>query len=340
MKIIFTICSNNYLAQAKALGDSIKKTNPDYTFFIGLVDLLSEEINYQEEIGHPIILTHEIGIPDFDSLWRKYNIIELNTCVKPFYFEYFTKKYSELTHLMYFDPDTFLFGNLSAVEKELMDGKEIILTPHILTPIPIDNKMPSEQTFLNYGTYNLGFIGVKNPNNNLPFFKWWGERTYNIGYDKVSEGLFVDQLWMNLTPIFFKNCVVSRNPGLNMGPWNLHERYLSKDEFSNLIINKNEELIFYHFSNYKYSSPDVLASYYDRFSFSTRTDLIELYSDYRKKLILNNIEKLSFLQCHYVLLRKKLLEQESIRKQKEADEILKNRSLKTKIKDKLKSYLK
>ena len=40
MKIIFTICSNNYLAQAKALGDSVLQTNPDYTFFIGLVDEL------------------------------------------------------------------------------------------------------------------------------------------------------------------------------------------------------------------------------------------------------------------------------------------------------------
>lgn len=340
MKIIFTICSNNYLAQAKALGDSIKKTNPDYIFFIGLVDLLSEEINYDEEIGHPIILSHEIGIPEFESLWKKYNIIELNTCVKPFYLEYFTEKYCDLTHLMYFDPDTYIFGNLSNIEKELVNNKEIILTPHILSPIPIDEKMPNEQIFLNYGTYNLGFIGVKNPKNNIPFFKWWSERTYNSGYDKVSEGLFVDQLWMNLTPIFFGNCIISKNPGLNMGPWNLHERYLSKNEASNLVINKNEELIFYHFSNYKYNLPNILASYYDRFSFETRTDLVELYNDYRNTLILNNIEKLSLLKCYYVILRDTLLQQESLKKQEEWDKILKNRSLKTKIKDKLRSYLK
>lgn len=333
MKIIFTICSNNYLAQAKALGDSILETNPEYRFFIGLVDTLSPEINYETEIGHPVILANEIGIPDFESLWEKYNIIELNTCVKPFFLEYFTNQYKDLSYLMYFDPDTFVFGNIADIEAEFIDGKEIILTPHILTPIPLDGKMPNEHLFLNFGTYNLGFIGIKNPSNNISFFKWWGERTYNIGFDRVSEGLFVDQLWMNFTPIFYSNTVVSKNAGLNMGPWNLHERYLSKTSEQKWIVNKNIELVFYHFSNYKFSKPEILASYYDRFGFDDRKDLIELYKDYLEILIQNNIEKLSGLKCHYVTLRNDYLENKKVQQPV-------SKSLKTKIKDKLKSYIK
>lgn len=333
MKIIFTICSNNYLAQAKALGDSILETNPEYRFFIGLVDTLSPEINYETEIGHPVILANEIGIPDFESLWEKYNIIELNTCVKPFFLEYFTNQYKDLSYLMYFDPDTFVFGNIADIEAEFIDGKEIILTPHVLTPIPLDGKMPNEHLFLNFGTYNLGFIGIKNPSNNISFFKWWGERTYNIGFDRVSEGLFVDQLWMNFTPIFYSNTVVSKNAGLNMGPWNLHERYLSKTSEQKWIVNKNIELVFYHFSNYKFSKPEILASYYDRFGFDDRKDLIELYKDYLEILIQNNIEKLSGLKCHYVTLRNDYLENKKVQQPV-------SKSLKTKIKDKLKSYIK
>lgn len=344
MKIIFTICSNNYLAQAKALGDSLKNTNPEYVFFIGLVDHLSPDINYEKEISHPIILSHEIGIPNFESLWEKYNIIELNTCVKPFYFEYFTEKYPDLSYLMYFDPDTFVFGNLSNIEDELKNEKEIILTPHILTPIPLDGKMPNEQTFLNYGTYNLGFIGIKNPIKNLSFFKWWGDRTYQIGYDKVAEGLFVDQLWMNFTPLFFKNTVISRNMGLNMGPWNLHERKITLNKDSNFTVNNKDELIFYHFSNYKFNKPEILASYYDRFTFEERKDLVDIYKKYRNILIENNIEKLSVLKCYYVKLRENFLleikKEDALKKQKEWDDILKNRSFKSKLKDKLRNLLK
>ena len=343
MKIVFTICSNNYLAQAKALGDSLVQTNPDYLFFIGLVDHLSNDIDYEKEIGHPIILSHEIGIPDFDLLWKKYDIIELNTCVKPFFLEYFTEKYTTHSHLMYFDPDTFIFGNLSNIENELSASKEIIITPHILTPLPLDGKMPNEQTFLNYGIYNLGFIGIKNPSKNIPFFKWWGERTHQIGYNNVSEGLFVDQLWINLIPLFQTNAIVSRNLGLNMAPWNLHERTLSKRDNNKWMVNNEYELIFYHFSNYKYNKPNILASYYDRFTFNNREDVTPLYEEYKKLLIENNIEKLSVIPCYYVNERKTFLEQqekESLEKrQQEWKEILKNRSLKTKIKDKIKRFL-
>jgi hypothetical protein len=336
MKIIFTICSNNYLAQAKALGDSILETNPDYQFFIGLVDTLSPEINYDTEIGHPIILSKELGITDFDSLWKKYNIIELNTCLKPFYLKYFTKNNSDLTHLMYFDPDTLVFGNLEDIENELTVNKEIILTPHILNPIPLDDKLPSESIFLNYGLYNLGFIGIKNPKNNLSFFEWWGERTYKIGYDKVAQGLFVDQLWMNLTPLFFDNTVISKNLGLNMAPWNLHERIITKSQNKILTVNNKNKLIFYHFSNYKFNNPEILATYYNRFSFDNRKDLVDLYDEYRELLLKNNIEKLSVLNCYYVELRNNLLKEEDQKKQNECY----IRSLKNKIKDKLISFLK
>ena len=38
MQIVFTLCSINYLAQAKTLGDSVLRHNPGYKFIIGLID--------------------------------------------------------------------------------------------------------------------------------------------------------------------------------------------------------------------------------------------------------------------------------------------------------------
>ncbi|HEX4374282.1 MAG TPA: hypothetical protein VHZ50_13355, partial [Puia sp.] len=82
----FTICSNNYLAQATVLGNSVKLHNPSYQFTIFLVDEKNEKIDY-EKIGHEIIPVHLIE-PDLDKLVLKYDIIELNTCIKPRIFEY------------------------------------------------------------------------------------------------------------------------------------------------------------------------------------------------------------------------------------------------------------
>jgi len=44
MKIIFSICSNNFLAQAKTLVDSLSRFAPEYKIFIILVDKQNSEI--------------------------------------------------------------------------------------------------------------------------------------------------------------------------------------------------------------------------------------------------------------------------------------------------------
>lgn len=79
-----------------------------------------------------------------------------------------------------------------------------------------------------------------------------------------------------------------------------------------------------------------MASYYDRFSFEKRNDLVGLYNNYRDLLIKNNIEKLSTKNCYYIELRNNLLKDEELKKQEDWNK----RSLIIKIKDKLKSFLK
>jgi hypothetical protein len=314
MKIAFTLCSNNYLAQAKTLGDSIKLKNPEYQFFIGLVDTLSPEIDYDEEIGHQIILSNEIEIPDFDDLWKKYSIIEFNTCVKPFYFQYFIKKFKPIDFLFYLDPDILIYDDIKIIENEFDDTAGLLLTPHILSPIPLDDKTPGENIFLNYGVFNLGFLGLKNPELSIQFIEWWKERTYHLGFDQTEKGLFVDQLWFNLVPIFFKNVKISKHPGLNMAPWNLHERKLS-GENAILFLNQSVHLVFYHFSKYKFNEQHSISDRYDRYVFKDNPALQKLYTNYHKLLRDNGIEKYSEILCFYMVMRKEYFENEERKKE-------------------------
>ena len=63
--------------------------------------------------------------------------------------------------------------------------------------------------------------------------EWWEKRCLKIGFDRPCEGLFVDQLWISLVPLFFSDVIIMRHKGLNMAPWNLHERAIAavkKDE--------------------------------------------------------------------------------------------------------------
>ncbi len=279
MKITFTICSNNYLAYAKVLGKSLKSRDPDLKFFIFLCDQKNPEIKY-ESLADEVIAMHDIE-PEMNTLASKYNIIELNTCVKPRIIEYlFNDRNAD--KVIFFDPDIKMYDSIRGLFDEL-DNASIILTPHINTPIPFDNKKPTENHFLNFGIYNLGFIGLKNNEECKKFIDWWKKHTYNHGYIDVYKGIFVDQLPVNLVPVFFKNVKILDNRGLNMAPWNLHERYLTIKE-NTYLVNESEKLCFFHFSSFKANVYELPLSQYDRFNLSNRPDIQSIYSDYNNEL--------------------------------------------------------
>lgn len=77
------------------------------------------------------------------------------------------------------------------------------------------------------------------------------------------------------------------DPGYNISYWNLHERYISKSG-DYYMVNNISPLVFYHFSGFDPLNEEVLSKYQDRFSFSDRKDIIDLFHDYVQKLIGNN----------------------------------------------------
>src|SRR5688572_17836365 len=88
MTIAFTVCSNNFLAQAKTLSDSLLHHNPGIKLFIFLADELHASVDYGFFTPAEIIVVNEKIVPEFKELVEKYSIIELNSDLKPFLFEY------------------------------------------------------------------------------------------------------------------------------------------------------------------------------------------------------------------------------------------------------------
>jgi len=313
MKLAFTICSNNYLAQAKILGDSLLERNPNYKFIIGLCDELSEDIDYSFFENIEIITVSEINIYCFDEIIKKYDIIELNTSIKPSFFKYFISKYQDLETIIYFDPDIQIFNNLKILDNYLKSD-DILLTPHVLIPIGVDDLSPSENLFLNYGIYNLGFLALNPTNQNTSvFLDWWEEKTLTIGFNKVSDGLFVDQLWINLVPIFFNKVKVLYEFGFNVAPWNLHERNLMHKKNNEYVMEDNSKLVFYHFSNYNYLKPELFSKFYNRYnSVVLSKEIFELYNQYHIKLIQNKIAFFSGIKCHFIKEEAKVVKKKNL----------------------------
>lgn len=310
MKIVFTICSNNYLSQAKTLGDSLMKYNPDYKFIIGLCDKKNELVDYSFFEPYEIIEVEELNIPNFDWMIYNYYIIELNTSIKSFFFQYFIQKYKDLETIMYFDPDIKIFNKLSFIEDELQD-KAALLTPHILSPIPLDKKTPQEINFLNYGIYNLGFLAIKPCESACKMLEWWSERMAVQCFDRVAEGLFVDQLPMNFAPIFFEKVCASHSPGYNYAYWNFHERKVTIKD-GEYFINQQYPLVFLHYSSFKPSQPIDISFHQSRYKLEPGTLLHNLFSEYAEELINNKYVELKEIKCYYSVLRDNYLKEKSL----------------------------
>lgn len=298
MNVVFTICSNNYLAQAKTMLDSVLEFNTSHYTVIVLCDIKNNEIDYSFFEPHLIVEASELNISEFARIQSKYNIIELNTSLKPFAFQYLYKKYQEAQIVLYLDPDIEVLSPLSQIECKLIESS-ILLTPHILFPIDFDGLEPTENLFAQYGMYNLGFLGTKRGPDTEDLLYWWSERMLHNCYDKPSIGVFVDQLPMNYAPIFFNNVTVSKNEGVNVAPWNLHERNITKEN-GKYYVNGKDPLIFYHFSSLRTHNHLTLpTSAYSRGRIFADSATYQLYDNYMQKIYANGYETFSEIPCAY-----------------------------------------
>ena len=296
MIIAFTICSNNYLAHAKTLGDSYLQHHSGHRFIIGLVDKLIDGYDYSFLNAFEVVPVETLEIDGFDNLVAKYNIMELNTAVKPSYFNYIFEHYTA-QNVVYLDPDLWVSSAFTEVF-DFLKYKNIVLTPHMLSPIDDGHSLNDFQLLRN-GIFNLGFIALSNFSAVAHFLKFWHERVTRYGFAKSKEGMFYDQLWVNYVPAFYDSYAVLRHLGYNMANWNLHERVVTRVEQRGFLINNEFHLRFFHFSGYKASKPDTIASYSNRFDFESRPDVRPLFDIYRALLIQNKVEDISKLGVFY-----------------------------------------
>jgi hypothetical protein len=297
-KVAFTICSINYLAQAKTLGDSLIKYNPDYKFCIGLVDKLEQSaIDKSKLPDYEIVEVSELNIEGFADMFDRYNITELNTAVKPFFLQYFYDANPQAYSVSYFDPDIEVFQPFTDLDKNL-ESYSLVLTPHTMLAYP-DSLNPKERDLLNTGVFNLGFIGTSRSEQTMEFIKWWQQKLRFECYIDLANGMFVDQLWVNFAPIFWKNVLIFRHLGYNMAYWNLHERQLGGMP-NRYLVNNNEPLVFFHYSGYNPTKPNDISKYQNRYQFNDRPNEKILFDNYAKSLQINAFDYFQKFSCAYM----------------------------------------
>lgn len=277
---VVTIVSANYLSYARALGASLRAASPDFDFQVLLVDRRTPAI--QESVRDSqlhVTFVEDLGVPHPERLFYKYDLVELNTALKPTFIKRaFDQGYERVVYL---DPDIRVFASLEPVHQALNQA-DIVLTPHALAPA-MDGLRPSDVDFLRTGAYNLGFVALKASPQSAALLDWWESRCLGMGFNDPAFGVFVDQKWMDLVPCYFPSSHVLRHPGCNVAYWNLHERELTCGPDATYLVNE-APLVFFHFSGVVPDDPGILSRHQTRHRLRDGTPLQALVQDYCRLL--------------------------------------------------------
>ena len=252
---LFSICSNNYLAQAEVFFASARAHHPEATLVLGLADRRDPGLAYPA--GVEVLEAEELGIADFHSFAFAYDVTEFNTAIKPF----LMLRLFERGHrnVVYFDPDIEIFRPLDDLFAVLAGGASFVLTPHFCDP-PTAAAVRCERDVMQTGVYNLGFIAAAQTAETEPALRWWARMLRHDCVNEQERGLFVDQKYMDLLPGFAGGTHVLRDTGFNVAYWNLDRRAVSAGPDGGWRVD-GRPLGFFHFSGFAPERPTEVSKY-------------------------------------------------------------------------------
>lgn len=247
-RCIFTICTKSYIGLAESLGASIRENGVKADFVIVVVD---HDVSQTQSALGQLVQARELCGFDHDE-WTaqtfKYDLVEFCTSIKA---RCFTKIFAQgYDKVVYFDPDILVFDNMAQIFAKL-DTHDVVVTPHRLD---CNHDVPSRG-----GLFNLGFVAVRRSLQALRMLAWWDGRLAEYSLHDATRGYFTDQKWMDNLPLLIDThlLAVMDHPGMNLAPWNLHERNVMQADGRTLVRlraapNDWRPVSFVHYSAFNY----------------------------------------------------------------------------------------
>jgi 2-polyprenyl-3-methyl-5-hydroxy-6-metoxy-1,4-benzoquinol methylase/glycosyltransferase involved in cell wall biosynthesis len=274
---VCTIVARNYLAQARVLGRSLNRTNPEATLWVLVVDGVHESLDEPFTLVDP----DELGLgTDLAVMRLIYDVTELSTAVKPALLRALLKRTGG--PVTYLDPDIQVFSSLEEIEAGAR-AHGLVLTPHLLSPLPVDECQPTDVDILLSGSYNLGFCSMADRPDIYGLLDWWDASLRRDCIIDHSRGRFVDQRFMDLAPGFVDDLLVLRDPGCNVAYWNLSQRTVERADDGAITVN-GHQLRFFHYSGFDPRRPLRISKHQSRFTFADLPVVAELYGSYAEAL--------------------------------------------------------
>lgn len=253
MRTYCTYFDRNYLVKALALIESLNRHEKRlFRLFVVCLDELTELMLRQLALPNVIpIPLAEIEQGDEDLLNARDNrsLVEYYWTLTPTVILRFLQGVAEGESITYLDSDLFFFSSPDPIFEEFA-GHSVLIHEHRFSPAQIGLEI--------HGKYNVGLLCFRNDARGLEVVNWWRERCNEWCYNRVEDGKFGDQLYLNDWPERFQGVRVLEHPGAGVAPWN-HDQYVFGVGGEGTPLIDGLPVIFYHFHALAFLSPDIVA---------------------------------------------------------------------------------
>ena len=251
------VVSRSHIRGAFALARSLRGSGNPEKLHLLVTDLdeREEPSKFPESIQVHRLKEAAANLPPLARFY--FDKFELCNVLKPFFVQHLFKQ--GLRQVIYLDTDILAVGSFGPAW-EVLQQAPVIVTPHNLEPPSLDLGYTTEIAVADQGIYNGGFSAWRAGSDAEKVLDWMCSRFPVYGFNRRSQGMFVDQKLLPLLPIYFPDTtLIWRDPTVNIAFWNVQERNVEKVDSGYQIDGR--PVIFFHMSGYRKEVPHKACSY-------------------------------------------------------------------------------
>ena len=239
-RVYCTYFDHNYLSRGLALYHSLQRHAPGSRLWV----LCLSEACYRTLVALDLPNLVPQHLADFEAADSEVaatrstrSTIEYYFTCSPAWVLFVLNSEPDAEWVTYLDGDLFFFASPDPIYEELRDAAVAII-PH---------RYPAKIGRLRkFGTYNVGWVGIRNDPDGIAVVKWWRVKCIEWCHDYVDGDRFADQGYLDSFSSQSTRVKVIENIGANLAPWNVgnYEIDLRGDR---VMIDAVYPLIFFHF---------------------------------------------------------------------------------------------
>lgn len=235
-----TYFDSRYLHRGITMYESLKKTSSRPVVLWALcLDEESGEILRRANLPgvRPVCLAElERADPELAAAKQNRSLVEYFFTCTPSLPRYILAQDPGIEGITYVDGDLYFFSDPERIFS-MIGADSIAITPHRFAA---RNRNREE-----WGLYNVAFNFFRRDAAGLECLNWWRDRCIEWCHDRMEDGKFADQKYLDDWPERFRGVKILDHPGINLAPWNVEDAVLTKR--GGRILADGRPLIFYHF---------------------------------------------------------------------------------------------